>query len=188
MSYSALFDANVLYPAPVRDILLQLAMTDLFRGKWTEDIHREWIEALLRNEPHRDRAALERTRDLMNHAVRDCLVTGYEALIPSLELPDPNDRHVLAAAIAGRCDVIVTCNIKDFPESFLALYGIEAQHPDDFLCKHLHLAPGLFCGAIRKVRMRLKKPPYDVDEYLATLAGQGLVATVGELKPFSGLI
>ena len=188
MSYTALFDANVLYPAPVRDILLQLAMTDIFRGKWTEDIHREWIEALLRNEPHRERAALERTRDLMNQAVRDCLVTGYDALIPSLVLPDANDRHVLAAAIVGRCDVIVTCNLKHFPESSLALYGIEAQHPDDFLCNHLHLAPGLFCGAIRKVRMRLKKPPYDVEEYLAVLAGQGLVATVGELKAFSGLI
>lgn len=188
MSYTALFDANVLYPAPVRDILLQLVMTDIFRGKWTEDIHREWIEALLRNEPRRERTALERMRDLMNQAVRDCLVTGYDTLIPSLVLPDPNDRHVLAAAIVGRCDVIVTCNLKHFPASSLAPYGIEAQHPDDFLCNHLNLAPGVFCGAIRKVRMRMKKPPYGVEEYLAILARQGLVATVGELKHFAGLI
>jgi hypothetical protein len=64
--YTALLDANVLYPAPLRDLLLQLAVTDLFRAKWTADIHREWIEALLRHEPNRDRAALERTRDLMD--------------------------------------------------------------------------------------------------------------------------
>jgi hypothetical protein len=82
-------DANVLlYPAPVRDILVQLAVMDLFRAKWSADIHREWIEALLRNEPHRDRAVLERTRDLMDSHTRDCLVTGYERLIPALELPD----------------------------------------------------------------------------------------------------
>ena len=64
--YTALLDANVLYPAPMRDLLLQIAVTDLFNAKWTEDIHREWIEAILRKEPHRERAALERTRNLMN--------------------------------------------------------------------------------------------------------------------------
>jgi hypothetical protein len=88
---TALFDANVLYPAPLRDVLM-----DLFRARWSADIHREWIEALLRNEPHRDRGALERTRDLMDSKTRDCLVSGYETLIPSLALPDPDDRHVLA--------------------------------------------------------------------------------------------
>jgi PIN domain-containing protein len=105
-SYTALFDANVLYPAPVRDILMQLAVTDLFRAKWTADIREEWITALLERQPHRRRADLERTRSLMDSAVRDCLVVGYEDLIPSLSLPDPDDRHVLAAAIVGRCDVI----------------------------------------------------------------------------------
>ncbi len=109
-NYTVLFDANVLYPAPMRDVLLQLALTDLFRAKWTDDIHREWIENLLENEPHRDRAALERTRDLMNTNIRDCLITGYEGLIPSLSLPDQDDRHVLAAAIVGRCDAIITQN------------------------------------------------------------------------------
>ncbi len=105
--YTVLLDANILYSAPMRDVLLQLAVTDLFKAKWTADIHREWIEALLRNEPHRNRAALERTRDMMDRATRDCLVTGYESLIPSLTLPDPDDRHVLAAAIVGKCDVIL---------------------------------------------------------------------------------
>ena len=186
--FTALLDANVLYPAPIRDILLQLAVEDLFRAKWTADIHREWIEALLRNEPHRDRAALERTRDLMDQATRDCLVTGYESLIDGLELPDPDDRHVLAAAIVGRCDVIVTQNLQDFPEAILRPYGIEAQHPDDFLLHHLRLSPGRFCVAVRKVRARLKNPPYSVADYLTTLTRQGLVATAAELEQFSPLI
>lgn len=147
-NYTALLDANVLYPAPLRDLLLQLAVTDLYKAKWTADIHREWIENLLENEPHRDRAALERTRDLMDTATRDCLVTGYAGLIPSLELPDPNDRHILAAAIVGHCDVIVTANLRDFPETALTPFGIALQHPDEFLCNHLNLAQGVFCSCV----------------------------------------
>jgi hypothetical protein len=185
---TALLDANVLYPAPVRDILMQLAVEDLFQAKWSADIHREWIEALLRHEPHRDRTALERTRLLMDTAVRDALITGYEALIAGLELPDMNDRHVLAAAIVGRCDVIVTRNLHDFPEDALKPYGIEAQHPDDFLANHLHLAPDKFCVAVRKVRARLKNPPYSVGDYLAVLTRQGLVTTVSELEQFAELL
>jgi hypothetical protein len=109
-------------------------------------------------------------------------------LIDTLSLPDPNDRHVLAAAIVGRCDVIVTQNQKDFPDEALAPLDIEAQHPDEFLCNHLSLAPGVVCGAVRKVRARLQKPPYSVEEYLATLTRQGLVATVTELQPFADLL
>jgi hypothetical protein len=106
----------------------------------------------------------------------------------SLELPDPDDRHVLAAAIVGRCDVIVTQNLKDFPADALDRYVIDKQHPDEFLSNHLHLAPGTFCDAVRKVRSRLKNPPYDVNEYLENLTRQGLVATVAELKTFAQLL
>lgn len=186
--HTVLFDANVFYPAPMRDLLLQLATTDLFKAKWTADIHREWIEALLRNEPHRDRAALERTRDLMDRATRDCLVSGYRDLIPSLSLPDADDRHVLAAAIVGRCDAIVTQNLRDFPPEALTPFGIEVQHPDDFLRNQLSLAPGVFCGAVRKVRARLWNPPYGAIDYLAILTGQGLVATAAELEEFVELL
>lgn len=186
--YTVLLDANVLYPAPMRDALMQLAITDLFKAKWTADIHREWIEALMRNQSGRDRAALERTRDLMDTSVRDCLITGYESLIPSLDLPDPDDRHVLAAAIVGRCDAIVTQNLKDFPDEALGPFGIETQHPDDFFSNQLSLAPGLVCSALRKVRARLKNPPKTAEEYLAILTQQGLVATVAELEQFSDLI
>ena len=98
-SFTALYDACVLYPAPLRDLLMHLAMTDLFRARWTDQIHDEWISNLSINRPDLKRRQLERTRRLMNAHVLDCLVTGYEGLIDKLKLPDPNDRHVLAAAI-----------------------------------------------------------------------------------------
>lgn len=105
-----------------------------------------------------------------------------------LVLPDPGDRHVLAAAIVGRCDVIVTANLKDFSGAALAPFGIDAQHPDEFLCNHLNLAQGLFCTCVQKVRRRLKNPPYTPDEYLETLTRNGLFATASELRPFAELL
>lgn len=188
MFYTALLDANVLYPAPIRDVLMQLAYSGTYAAKWSAEIHNEWVNALLRNEPHRERAVLERTRDRMNAAIRDCLVSGYEELIPSLTLPDPYDRHVLAAAIVGRCDVIVTRNLDDFPPVALAPFGIEAQDPDEFLCNHLRLAPGHFCSVIRTIRQRLNNPSFSVDEYLDMLTRHELVATAAELRPFADLL
>ena len=142
----------------------------------------------MEKESHRERASLERTRELMDKATRDCLVTDYEDLIPSLVLPDPNDRHVLAAAIVGHCDLIITQNLKDFPEDILKPYGIEAQHPDIFLFHQLSLSPVAFCEATQKVRARLKNPPYSVQTYLDTLAKQGLSVTVAKLEQFRDLL
>lgn len=188
MGYTALLDANVLYPAPTRDLLLQLGVADICHVKWSADIHREWMSALLRDRPDLSVEMLERTRRLMDQATRDCLVTGYEPLIATLDLPDPDDRHVLAAAIVGRCDVIITHNLRDFPAVAIARYGVEAQHPDEYLTNHLNLAPGPFCAAVRKVRARLKNPPIMAPDYLAILASQGLVALAGELAAFDRLI
>ena len=112
MAFTALYDACVLYPAPIRDVLMRLALTDLYRARWTNLIHEEWIRSVLANRRDLTRAQLERTRDLMNAHARDALISGFEDLIPSLTLPDPDDRHVLAAAIRGRVDVIVTYNLK----------------------------------------------------------------------------
>ena len=181
----ALLDANIFYPAPLRDLFMQLAVSDAFQARWTADIHREWIEALLRNQPERDRSRLERTREMMDRATRDCLITGYEPLIPSLSLPDPDDRHVLAAAVTGQCTVIVTWNLADFPTETLEPFGIEAQSPDVFLSRHLSLSPDTFCTAVRKVRQRLKNPPYTTEQYLTILTRQRLVATVAALESFS---
>jgi predicted nucleic acid-binding protein len=110
---TAIYAACVLYPAPLRDFLMELALTDLFRARWSEDIQQEWMRNVLKNRPDLSEAQLVRTKDLMNANVRDALVTGYKSLIPSLSLPDPNDRHVLAAAIRGNASIIIATNLKD---------------------------------------------------------------------------
>ena len=183
--YSALLDANVLVPIRLTDIFVQLAVYDLFRAKWTVDIHNEWMKAVQRIYPDIPLERLESRRDQMDAKTRDALVSGYEDLIDSLSLPDENDRHVLAAAIAGSCDVIVTYNLKDFPEDELGKYGIAAQHPDEFLANHLDLFPGNFCEAIRKIRRRHKRKKFTVDEYLDNLAKLELVATAANLRQYS---
>src|SRR5580700_413996 len=111
---NAILDACVLYPAPLRDFFMRLAVK-LYQPKWTDTIHEEWIESILANRPDLTRAQLTRTRELMNQHGGACIVSGYESLISNLELPDPNDRHVLAAAIAAPARIIVTFNLSDFP-------------------------------------------------------------------------
>jgi predicted nucleic acid-binding protein len=185
---TALYDACVLYPAPLWDLLMQLALMNHFRAKWTDAIHAEWINAVLRERPDLTRPQLERTRDLMNRHVRDCIIEGYEALIPSLALPDQNDRHVLAAAIHGQADIIVTFNLKHFPASALKPHGIKAQHPDEFLNNLCETAPLDMCESARKTRARLKNPPKSANEYLDILALQKLPETVAFLRKSHELI
>lgn len=119
--FTAFYDANVLYPAELRNLLMHLALTGLFRATWSAAVHEEWIGSLLRNRPDLSREKLERTRRLMDKHAEDALVTGYEDLIPGVQLPDPNDRHVLAVAIRRRADVIVTANVRDFPLETLVI-------------------------------------------------------------------
>jgi predicted nucleic acid-binding protein len=182
--FTAFYDANVLYPADLRSLLMHLALTGLFRAIWSAGIHEEWMSALLRNRPDLSREKLERTRMLMDQHAADALVTGYEDLIPGLQLPDPNDRHVLAAAIRGRADVIVTANLRDFPAETLAPLGIEAQHPDEFVLHLLDLAPGIVAEAARNHRDSLKHPAKTIDEYLNALEAQGLTQTVSVLREY----
>lgn len=187
-TFIALYDACVLYPAPLRDLLMQLALTNLFRAKWSNQIHEEWIRSVLRERPDLKREQLERTRELMNAHVHDSLVEGFEDLIPALRLPDPDDRHVLAAAIKARADVIVTYNLHDFPSAVLQDYGIEAQHPDEFLTHLIDLSPGAVCHSVRLHRQRLRYPPKTIGEYLDTLERQSLPGTVAYLRQFADLL
>ena len=184
--YTAVLDTNVVYPVIIRDILFWFAYYDLYTPKWSDHIFDEWKKVMKEKGVSEEEA--NKRMEKANMAFPDALVQNYKGLIDKLEMNDEDDRHVLAAAIVGRCDVIVTQNLKDFPRSILDQYGIVAEHPDEFLTNHLHLAPGLFCSAVRKVRARLKKPPYNAEEYLAILTQQGLVATATELTQFSELI
>lgn len=151
-------------------------------------IHDEWIGKLLRDRPDLDPSRIERTRQLMNTTVLDCLVEGFEDLIEALSLPDPNDRHVLAAAIKSNSDAIVTANLKDFPPDVAKRYDLEILHPDEFLYQQFGLDTAACLIAAMNCRTRLKKPAKSTDEYLATLEAQGLPLLVGELRAYKDLI
>lgn len=137
MAFVALLDANVLYPIHLCDALLRMAETGVFQVRWSERILDEALRNIKANNPDKEAAVEQRFGD-MRRAFRDALVIGYEELEPVMRNA-PEDKHVLAAAIVGRADVIVTKNLGDFPDEALEPYGIEAQHPDEFLCNQWEL-------------------------------------------------
>jgi hypothetical protein len=185
---TAFLDASVIYPAGVRNLLMYLHLVGAYRRTWSDAVHTEWIEALLRRRPDLGRAQLERTRDLMNRHAVGAAVSGYEARIAGIVLPDADDRHVVAAAVHGGAGVIVTTNLRDFPESALAPLGIEALHPDDFVLRLFQRTPALVVDAARQHRQSLKAPPQAVDGYLDSLEVLGLTGTVAALRPFASLL
>jgi hypothetical protein len=180
-----LYDACVLYPASLRDLLVRLALSDVFQARWTDEIHDEWTRNVLANRPDISSASLARCRRLMDLHVPDCLITGYEDLIPTLTLPDVDDRHVLAAAIHGRAGLIVTFNLSDFPASILGQFHIEAIHPDEFISRLWDEQPDSVLAAARRQRAGLRNPPMTAAEYLATLEHCQLFETATRLRPFA---
>ena len=155
--FIVLFDACILYSAPVRDLVIELAIADLYRAKWTNKIHDEWIYNLGVNRPDLISNKLDKLRQIINESVPDSLVEGYESIAETLTLPDPGDRHVLAAAVKAQAQIIVTYNLKDFPSDSLTPFGIEAQHPDDFFLNQCDLRQNVFLSVIKKIRLSLKR-------------------------------
>jgi predicted nucleic acid-binding protein len=181
-TYTAILDACILYSAALRDLLMRMAVNDVFKPKWTNQILDEWIRNLRANRPELPAERLERTRQLMNLHIDDALVEGYEPLIETLALPDPDDRHVLAAAIHGRADAIVTYNTKHFPDEIMARYDIELLSPDAFISVQFDLNHPAMAQAIREHRASLKSPPKTPEQYLEDLERQGLTMTAYEIK------
>ena len=182
MSFTVVYDANVLYPAPLRDLLIRVAMTGVVRAKWTDKILDEVFRNILEKRADLTEANLARTRELMNGAIRDVLVVGYEPLITALNLPDDNDRHVLAAAIQAGAQSIVTQNLKDFPNDKLRPYGIEAIPPDEFVLDLLDLAPGIVLRVLHEQQSSLKNPPRTLEQLLDTLENNGLIRSMAEAR------
>lgn len=179
-----MLDACVIYPATLRDFLMHLAVAGLYEARWSDHIHDEWIRNVLADRPDLTADKLVYTRSRMDDAVPGGLVTGYEDLIDTLVLPDPNDRHVLAAAVRAGAGVIVTINLKDFPAAVLVGHGVEARHPDVFAVALLDAHPDAVVEVARTHRAALKNPPKTPDEYLGSLAVVGLVRTALALDGF----
>ncbi|MGI8548347.1 MAG: PIN domain-containing protein [Gemmatimonadaceae bacterium] len=182
MAFVVIYDACVLYPAPVRDLLLRIANTGIVRARWSERILDECFRSIVVQRPDLAPQALERTRRLMREAVPDCMVTGFEHLEDGLELPDPDDRHVLAAAIRANAQTIVTFNLRDFPDHVLERYDIESKHPDEFVLDSLDLAPGAVVQCVTDQVSALRNPPMTMPEVLDTLRRLGLVQSVARLR------
>ncbi|NVO32867.1 PIN domain-containing protein [Hymenobacter sp. P5342] len=180
--FVAVLDACVLYPAPIRDLLLHLAAAHLYTPKWTSTIHAEWIRNLLLNRPDLRADQLERTKAAMCAAFPDAEVVHFEPLIEGLTLPDADDRHLLAAAIRCQADVIVTANLKDFPAAALRPYDVEAQHPDAFVANLIDLNPKKAVEAFLLLVARLKNPPRTAHQILDNLRKVEMRSTADKLS------
>ena len=186
-AFTVIYDACVLYPAPLRDLLVRLAASGIVRARWTDQILDECFRSILAKRPDLDAERLDRTRILMNRAVRDCLVTGYEGLVGGIELPDPDDRHVVAAAVRCGAQGIVTANLKDFPAAVLGPLGIEALHPDEFLRDLLGLASGAVVRVVEQQVQALRNPPMELGDLLNLLEANGLLRSTAELRGLLGM-
>lgn len=187
--FTALLDACVLYPAPVADALMSMHVAGLYTARWTRRIEDEWVEAVLRSRPEIHESLIRR-RDTMRKVVLDWEVDqgSVEALEPCLSLPDPGDVHVLAAAIAGQVDCIVTANLRDFPSDALERHGLEVIHPDDFLVYQLDLDPIPALTAFKEMRLRHRNPALTVEEFAEVLERNSLVTTADRLREAADLL
>ncbi|MFI6152209.1 PIN domain-containing protein [Kitasatospora sp. NPDC051170] len=180
MAFVVVYDACVLYPNTLRDLLIRVARAGMVQAKWSEQILDEMDRALVTKVP--DQLKRARLRELMNQAVRDCLVRGHEPLVEAVKLPDPGDRHVLAAAIKAGAQVIVTLNLRDFPESYLEEWNIEAKSPDDFVLDLIGLDDRVVYSCVQEIAAARRNPPTSFDDVLTMLERSGLIESASALR------
>lgn len=187
--YTALLDACVLFPLAMTDALMSLATAGLFAAKWTTAIESEWIDALEERRPDL-KGKLNVRREQMRQAVPDWEVSeaAWKACAGGLKLPDPNDVHVLAAALAGHADCIVTANLKDFPREAVDPFGIEVIHPDQFIVSQWDLDQLVTVAAFKRMRARWKKPEATAEDFAAAMERGGLPVTAQRLREAAELI
>ncbi|BAZ89632.1 hypothetical protein NIES932_11130 [Raphidiopsis curvata NIES-932] len=167
-SFGVVLDACVLIPATLRDTLLRAVEKGMYRLHWSDKI----LDEVRRNLVKRGMTSPEDAQDMidqMNRFFAEANVRGFEVLIPAMT-NDEKDRHVLAAAVMSRSQVIVTSNIKDFPKQTLEPFGVEAQTPDEFLTHLFYLNPTLMMEILSEQAGDLDDPPLTVPEVLAVLA------------------
>ena len=182
MADIAVLDANVLYPAPVRDLLLHMASEELFQPKWSDTIQKEWTRNLLAKRPDLKKASLTNICKWMDRVYPDAHTRLYHLPKTPINLPDMADIHVVETAISSGANYIITFNLKDFPSKELAKYGVEAIHPDSFICKLLNQSPDEVLKAFNNQVAILRKPAKKAEEVLYALKKCGLLKTEQELR------
>lgn len=170
----AVYDACVLYPFHLRNLLIQCAVDRLVEARWTNEIHDEWIRSLSANDPEIPQGRLRAARDLMNAVLPTATVSGYEAIISSIVLPDADDRHVVAAAVAAGASLIVTWNVRDFPAAELRRHKLSKQTPDVFLTSLYDQIPNVMVQVIGRARRNLRQSKVSREEFLDVLRRQKL--------------
>src|SRR5690606_29122137 len=158
MAYSplrAVYDACVLYPFHLRNLLIQCAADRLVEARWSAEIHDEWIRNLAADTPGLTVERLTATRDLMDRVLPDANVAGHERHLPDINLPDPDDRHVVAAAIEAEASIIVTWNLRDFPAPELRRHGLRKMTPDALMLTLYEAAPAAVIAATANARRNL---------------------------------
>jgi predicted nucleic acid-binding protein len=173
----AVLDANVLYDDFVRDMLLSLFAAGLYEAKWTDKITQEWVIHLLANNPRTSKSKLDRTVGLMNRVTPAALVERYEQYIGQVIIPDKDDRHVVAAAIACGAQKVVTYNLRDFPNRVLAAFGVVAESPDKFFSDLIIDDTDRCVEVFRAMRLRLRVPPLTADQFLDAMKDKRLAQT-----------
>jgi predicted nucleic acid-binding protein len=176
------YDANVLYSAQLRDFLMRLALGKVVKARWSERVHEEWIRNVHADYSDITKEDLRRIRSLMDEALPEALTEGYEDRIDDLSLPDPSDRHVLAAAIQARADYIVTLNKRDVPASKLRDWDVEAMGPDELVSGLFGREPNRIIEVARMHRKSLTRPSKTPEEYTQLLRNCGLEETARLLK------
>lgn len=171
--FVVILDANVLFPFRVRDVLLTFAHEGLFRARFTDEIMAEWMENLIELKPSL-KDSIESQASMIRQTFDECFVSGHMSLIDGLDMPDKDDRHVLAAAIRCSAQVIVTENRRDFPSGLLEEYDIEVLGADDMLVNTYELFPVEAARALGRVRRRYRNPSMSVSEFLLDLTRAGL--------------
>lgn len=178
----AVLDACVLYPAPLRDFLLHIANMDIYQPKWSEIIQEEWTRNLLLNRTDLTSDKLTRTVEAMNKAFPDANISDFEDLIDVINLPDKDDKHVLAAAIKSNAKYIITFNLKDFSKEVLEKWKIIPLNPDDFVTNLFIQFSEEIKKAFENQVLFLKNPPMSKEQVLETLKKCGLEKSVLKLK------
>jgi predicted nucleic acid-binding protein len=181
----ALIDACVLAGALTRNMVLSLAEAGFFRPRWSKDIIDETERAICkilqeRGQSEAGRVAKRQCMAIVR-AFPEAIVERYASIVPSLALPDPNDRHVLAAAVQTQASVVVTNNIKHFPKDYLSSLGLQVSTADDFLANLIDFdRPGAL-GAFRIMRQRFKRPNLDAETLLKPMEKARLTQTASLL-------
>ncbi len=177
--FTCVLDTNVIYPIDIRDLLFWFAYYELYTPKWSKHIFDEWKDVMIRKGILEEEA--DKRINKAQLAFPDALVENYESLIEGLELPDLKDRHVLAAAIKINANAIVTNNLRDFPEEYLASFGLKAKSVDDFITDIIDLNQELAVQAFKELVLNRTNPDLDEFQVLDRFRKIGLIDSANYL-------